>query len=60
MQRNPLKKKLVDHPKGWPWSSFSFYANPKQGLIRIDPIRGIARTEKEPKPSAPSKPEAVK
>jgi hypothetical protein len=35
---NPLKRKLVDHPKGWPWSSFSFYANPKHGLIRVDPI----------------------
>jgi hypothetical protein len=22
----------------WPWSSFSFYANPKHGLIRVDPV----------------------
>jgi hypothetical protein len=28
MHMNPLKRKLVDHPKDWPWSSFSFYANP--------------------------------
>jgi putative transposase len=34
MHMNPLKRKLVDHPKDWPWSSFSFYANPKHGLIR--------------------------
>ena len=36
---NPLKRKLVDHPKDWPWSSCSFYSNPKHGLIRIDPVR---------------------
>jgi len=39
MHMNPLKRKLVVHPKDWPWSSFSFYANPNHGLIRIDPIR---------------------
>jgi putative transposase len=39
MHMNPLKRKLVGHPKDWPWSSFSFYANPKHGLIRIDPVR---------------------
>jgi len=32
-----LKRKLVDHPKNWPWSSFSFYSN-KHGLIRVDPV----------------------
>ncbi len=39
MHMNPLKRKLVDHPRDWPWSSFAFYADPKQGLIRVDPIR---------------------
>jgi putative transposase len=38
MHMNPLKRKLVDHPKDWPWSSFSFYSNLKHGLIRVDPI----------------------
>ena len=38
MHMNPLKRKLVDHPKDWPWSSFSFYSKLKHGLIRIDPI----------------------
>jgi putative transposase len=38
MHMNPLKRKLVDHPKDWPWSSFSFYSKVKQGLIRIDPV----------------------
>jgi putative transposase len=39
MHMNPLKRKLVDHPKQWPWSSFSFYSNPNRGLIPVDPIR---------------------
>lgn len=39
MHMNPLKNKLVDHPKQWPWSSFAFYANPGHGLIRVDPVR---------------------
>lgn len=39
MHMNPLKRKLVEHPRDWPWSSFSFYANPKHGLIRVDPVR---------------------
>ena len=38
MHMNPLKRKLVDHPKDWPWSSFSFYSNLKHGLIRVDSI----------------------
>jgi len=39
MHMNPLKRRLVDHPKDWPWSSFSFYANPSHGLIRVNSIR---------------------
>ncbi len=38
MHMNPLKRKLVDHPKAWPWSSFSCYSNLKDGLIRVDPV----------------------
>ena len=38
MHMNPLKRKLVDHPKDWPWSSFSFYSHLKSGLIRVDPV----------------------
>jgi putative transposase len=36
---NPLKRKLVAHPRDWPWSSFSFYARKEPGLVRIHPIR---------------------
>jgi putative transposase len=38
MHMNPLKKKLVAHPRDWPWSSFSFYSKQIHGLIRIDPL----------------------
>jgi putative transposase len=38
MHMNPLKRKLVDHPRDWPWSSFSFYSDLKTGLIRVDPV----------------------
>ena len=38
MHTNPMKRGLVAHPKDWHWSSFSFYSEFKQGLIRIDPV----------------------
>jgi putative transposase len=38
MHMNPLKRKLVLHPKDWPWSSFLFYSNRQHGLIRVDPV----------------------
>ena len=38
MHMNPVKRKLVAHPKVWPWSSFSFYAKKESGLVRINPI----------------------
>lgn len=39
MHMNPLKRKLVAHPRDWPWSSFSFYSTQKAGLTPIDPVR---------------------
>jgi len=39
MHRNPVDRKLVRHPKDWPWSSFSFYTKGDSGLIRIDAIQ---------------------
>ncbi|HTQ61928.1 MAG TPA: transposase [Candidatus Solibacter sp.] len=38
MHANPVKRKLVEHPKDWPWSSWSFYAQGKSGLVKIDPM----------------------
>jgi putative transposase len=39
MHMNPVKRRLVSHPRDWPWSSFSFYASKDTGLVRIDPMR---------------------
>jgi putative transposase len=36
MHRNPLTRKLVTHPKNWPWSSWSFYEKGEKGLVGID------------------------
>jgi putative transposase len=38
MHMNPPNRRLVAHPKDWPWSSFSFYAKRDSGLVRIDPM----------------------
>src|SRR2546422_11084107 len=38
MHRNPVTRKLVEHPKDWPWSSWSFYEKGEAGLVRIDPV----------------------
>jgi putative transposase len=37
MHGNPVQRKLVLHPKDWPWSSWSYYAK-GEGLIRIDAV----------------------
>ena len=37
MHANPVLRGLVQHPKDWPWSSWSFYAKGESGLIGIDP-----------------------
>ena len=39
MHMNSVTRKLVAHPRDWPWSSFSFYACKQSGLVRIDPLR---------------------
>jgi putative transposase len=38
MHLNPVKRKLVQHPKDWPWSSYSFYAQGEGGLISMDVV----------------------
>ena len=38
MHANPVKERLVQHSKDWPWSSFSFYAHGDGGLIGIDAV----------------------
>ncbi len=39
MHRNPVTRKLVEHPKDWPWSSWSFYAKGEAGLVPIDAVK---------------------
>jgi putative transposase len=38
MHANPVRERLVPHPKDWLWRSFSFYAYDAPGLIRIDRV----------------------
>jgi putative transposase len=40
MHANPTTRKLVEHPKDWPWSSWSFYASGEARLVTIDPVGG--------------------
>ena len=44
MHRNPVKRRLVKHPRDWPWSSWTFYEQ-GHGLIAMDQPR--QRTKKE-------------
>ena len=36
MHSNPVTRGLVLHPKEWPWSSWSNYAQDGEGLIAVD------------------------
>ena len=38
MHANPVKRGLVKNPAEWVWSSWSFYATGKMGVVRIDPV----------------------
>ena len=38
MQRNPLTRGLVNHPKDWRWSSWLFYVMGEPGLVGIDVV----------------------
>ena len=38
MHANPVNRKLVVHPRDWPWSSWSHYEKGEIGLIRIDTL----------------------
>ena len=49
MHRNPVERRLVEHPKDWPWSSWSFYAR-GEGLIRIDRLNGRRGERQNPHP----------
>jgi putative transposase len=36
MHANPVVRGLLEHPKDWPWSSWSLYAKNETGMLRID------------------------
>jgi putative transposase len=38
MHANPVVRGLVEHPKDWRWSSWSFYVLGKPGLVGIDVV----------------------
>ncbi len=35
---NPVVRGLVEHPKDWPWSNWSYYTKGEEGMIRIDSV----------------------
>ncbi len=65
MHANPVKRKLVLHPKDWAWSSWSHYWNGEEGLIRIDSVEERknggrnSKPEKEKSNRAPLKPKGA-
>jgi len=38
MHRNPVARKLVKHPKDWPWSSWAAYYQDGACLLKMDPL----------------------
>jgi len=50
MHGNPVDRNLVQHPKDWPWSSWSFYEKGETGLIRIDVLKPSSRESQNPHP----------
>jgi len=38
MHRNPVQRKLVTHPKDWPWSSWRFYTYGDAGPVKVEPM----------------------
>ena len=50
MHGNPVKRKLVEHPADWPWSSWSYYERGERGLIAIDPWDDEEEPRQSPHP----------
>jgi len=36
MHANPVMRRLVKHPRNWPWSSWSFYEKAEGVLLQMD------------------------
>jgi hypothetical protein len=41
MQRNPVKRRLVEKAEQWPWSSFRYFVTGVEGSVEIE-IQWIA------------------
>jgi len=56
MHANPVQRKLVEHPRDWPWSSWAHYAGKGESRIRIDSHQadnveaGTSRKRQNPHP----------
>jgi len=48
MHDNPVGRKLVEHPKDWPWSSWSHYATQEPGLLEMDSLAEPKREHPHP------------
>lgn len=52
---NPIQRKLVTHPRDWPWSSWPFYIS-GEGLLKIDLLESTwARQTKKQRTAHPFK-----
>ena len=47
MHANPVVRGLVEHPRDWAWSSWSYYVKGEEGLLRID-ILGEKKESRTP------------
>lgn len=41
IHRNPVKRRLVDAPEHWPWSSYRFYSLDEAGPVRVNVGWGV-------------------
>lgn len=46
MHRNPVTRKLVAHPREWPWSSWTFYYKDAACLLEMDGANGRPKVPK--------------
>jgi putative transposase len=52
---NPVKRRLVVHPKDWPWSSWGLYATGEPGVVKVEPTGEERRREEGPPFANPAK-----
>jgi putative transposase len=51
MHANPVQRRLVGHPKDWPWSSWANYEGGMEVKIRVDAVReGVEERKKRQNP----------